>query len=107
MGVGTSMENSVKGAGPPMADRILIVDDNQDAADSLAMLLGLDGHEVHVSYTGRAAIDAVRDFHPSTVVLDLGLPDLNGFEVARRLRSDQSLGHIRLIALTGWGQADD
>jgi CheY-like chemotaxis protein len=96
-----------KDASPPIGNRILIVDDNRDAADSLAMLLSLDGHDVHVSYTGRAALEAVREWRPSIVVLDLGLPDLNGFEVARRLRSDESLGPVRLIALTGWGQADD
>jgi DNA-binding response OmpR family regulator len=107
MGISTGMETRTMAAGPPVGNRILIVDDNRDAADSLAMLLGLDGHDVHVSYTGHAALDAVRELRPSTVVLDLGLPDLNGFEVARRLRSDESVGRVRLIALTGWGQADD
>ena len=107
MSFGTRMATRGKDASPPIGNRILIVDDNRDAADSLAMLLSLDGHDVHVSYTGRAALEAVREWRPSIVVLDLGLPDLNGFEVARRLRSDESLGPVRLIALTGWGQADD
>ena len=107
MSLGTGMETRVKDATPQIGNRVLVVDDNRDAADSLAMLLSLDGHDVHVCYAGRAALEAVHDFHPSIVVLDLGLPDLNGFEVARHLRRDASLGKIRLIALTGWGQADD
>jgi DNA-binding response OmpR family regulator len=99
-----SQANHAESHDPP---RVLIVDDNRDAADSLAMLLALDGHDVQVAYAGKDALEAVRDFRPSVVVLDLGLPDLNGFEVARRLRREVDRDRLRLIALTGWGQADD
>jgi signal transduction histidine kinase len=84
--------------------RILVVDDNRDAADSLAMLLGLEGHEVRVAYAGRDGIESAREFAPDTVILDLGLPDLSGYEVARALRQEVTLASTTLIALTGWGQ---
>ena len=86
--------------------RILVVDDNRDAADSLALLLGLEGHDVRVSYAGRPAIEIAHEFAPAFVVLDLGLPDLSGYDVARLLRKDPALEHAVLIALTGWGQEE-
>jgi DNA-binding response OmpR family regulator len=84
--------------------RILVVDDNRDAADSLALLLRLDGHDVRVAYAGRPAIEAAHGFRPEIAILDLGLPDLSGYDVARLLRQDPALASTRLIALTGWGQ---
>jgi signal transduction histidine kinase len=84
--------------------RILVVDDNRDAADSLAMLLGLDGYEVSTAYTGRAALAKAASFRPQACILDLGLPDLSGYEVARHIRQIPGLESLRLIALTGWGQ---
>jgi len=107
MSVVSTLDSQAKPASRQGPARVLIVDDNRDAADSLAMLLALDGHDVQVAYAGGEALDAVRDFQPSVVVLDLGLPDLNGFEVARRLRRDADRDRLRLIALTGWGQAED
>jgi CheY-like chemotaxis protein len=86
--------------------RILVVDDNKDAADSLGMLLGLDGHEVRVAYAGRAALEMAHAFKPQIAILDLGLPDLSGYDVARLLRQDPALGTVELIALTGWGQEE-
>jgi len=87
------------------AKRVLIVDDNRDAADSLAMLLRLGHHEVLAVSSGQEALDAVRSFRPDLVLLDIGLPDLDGYEVARRLRA---AGYqSTLTALTGFGQAED
>lgn len=85
--------------------RILVVDDNQDAADGLSMLLHFDGHHVRTVYSGSDALRAADDFQPQVVLLDIGLPDLDGYEVARRLRA--RLAKVRLIALTGYGRAED
>jgi signal transduction histidine kinase/CheY-like chemotaxis protein len=87
--------------------RILVVDDNHDAADTLALLLESDGAEVRVAYDGRAALAAAEAFLPSTVLLDIGMPGMDGWEVARRLRQDERYSGMRIIALTGWGQDSD
>jgi CheY-like chemotaxis protein len=87
--------------------RMLVVDDNVDAAESLAMLLEIEGHAIRLVHDGLAAIDAVREFQPDAVLLDLGLPGLDGFEVATRIRGDVSLRQPCLIALTGWGSDED
>jgi signal transduction histidine kinase/ActR/RegA family two-component response regulator len=87
--------------------RILVADDNKDAADSLAMLLELAGHEVRVAHHGRAALALAQAFRPDTALLDIGMPDLSGYEVARELRREPWGAQIRLIALTGWGQEGD
>ncbi|HEX5648015.1 MAG TPA: PAS domain S-box protein [Steroidobacteraceae bacterium] len=87
--------------------RVLVADDNRDAADSLAMLLGAMGHEVEVAYEGHAALALLREFRPDVALLDIGMPGLDGYEIARRLREQPSLRQTRLIALTGWGQMDD
>jgi CheY-like chemotaxis protein len=94
---------------PTMAEsrRVLVVDDNRDAADSLAMLLKLSGVDVHVAYDGSSALDSMRICRPSVVFLDLGMPGLDGYEVARQIRADQQFAGVVLIALTGWGQAGD
>lgn len=87
--------------------RLLVVDDNRDAADSLALVLETLGAQVQVAHDGAAAIDTFERFAPHIVLLDLGMPGMNGFEVARRLR-ERANGHaVTLVALTGWGQADD
>jgi CheY-like chemotaxis protein/two-component sensor histidine kinase len=86
--------------------RLLVVDDNRDAADSLGMLLSLDGYEVSTAYTGQEAIAAADSSRPEVCILDLGLPDLSGYEVARRLRRMPGLESLQLIALTGWGQEE-
>jgi signal transduction histidine kinase len=90
----------------PQGRRILLVDDNRDAADSLALLLGLDGHDVRVAYAGQPALELAHQFQPEVAIVDLGLPDVNGYDVARLLRRDAALAHIVLIALTGWGQEE-
>jgi CheY-like chemotaxis protein len=86
---------------------ILLVDDNEDAAKSLAMLLQHEGHEVFTAYSGPDALSAVEQLKPEFVLLDIGLPKMDGYEVARRLRSEYASACPRLIALTGYGQSDD
>jgi signal transduction histidine kinase len=85
--------------------RILIVDDNHDAADSLAMCLQLDGHQTRTAYSAESALQQVTGFDPQVVLLDIGLPGMDGYEVARRIRESQP--SLRLIALSGYGQHDD
>jgi CheY-like chemotaxis protein len=87
--------------------KILVADDNQDAANTLAMLLRLAGHEVRTAHGGEAALSIARTFEPEIALLDIGMPDLNGYEVARRLRSTDRGKDLELIALTGWGQDED
>ncbi len=86
--------------------RVLVVDDNQDAADSLAMLLTVHGDAVRIAYDGIEALDAERDFNPEIVLLDIGLPKLSGYDVCRRIRGERG-GQVRIIAITGWGQDED
>jgi CheY-like chemotaxis protein len=87
--------------------RLLVVDDNQDAANSLTTLLRLQGHKVRVAHDGPAALETARDFRPEKVFLDLGMPGMDGYQVARRLRQQSGLENVRLAALTGWGQKED
>jgi signal transduction histidine kinase/ActR/RegA family two-component response regulator len=87
--------------------RILVADDNHDAADSLALLLELAGHEVRVAHLGHAAVALAQAFRPHTALLDIGMPDLSGYEVAQQLRREPWATDIQLIALTGWGQDED
>jgi two-component system, sensor histidine kinase len=89
------------------ARRILVADDNKDAANALAMLLELAGHEVRVAHGGRAALAAAQTFRPDVALLDIGMPDLSGHEVAIELRRKPWGAGICLIALTGWGGDDD
>lgn len=85
--------------------RILLVDDNLDSAESLALLLRLNGHEVHTAHDGLAAVEAAGKLRPEVIVLDIGLPKLNGYEVARRVR-EQEKGGVFIVALTGWGSEE-
>ncbi len=87
--------------------RVLVVDDNVDAADSLAMLLRLLGQEVNVAYDGASALAQVEADPPAIAFLDLGMPKMDGYELARRLRSHSALQSVVLVALTGWGQPED
>jgi PAS domain S-box-containing protein len=87
--------------------RLLVVDDNRDAAVSLAMLLRLQGHEVRVAHDGPSALALAESFRPALVFLDLGMPGMDGCEVARRLRRRPGLEKVVLAALTGWGQQED
>jgi PAS domain S-box-containing protein len=92
---------------PPAPRRILVVDDNVDGAQSLAMLLAADGHEVQVANDGERALAAAAAFSPDTVLLDIGLPGMSGLEVCRALRARPGGDRIQIAALTGWGQDAD
>jgi CheY-like chemotaxis protein len=87
--------------------RLLVVDDNKDAANSLAALLRLQGHEVRVAHDGSSGLEIAKAYRPEMIFLDIGMPEMDGYEVARRLRNDQDLKNIVLAALTGWGQQAD
>ena len=87
--------------------RILVVDDNRDAGESLAMILGYVGAEVRVAQDGPSALDILGSFDASVVLLDIGMPGMDGYEVARRIRADFARRRIAIVALTGWGQEDD
>ena len=87
--------------------RILVVDDNADAANAVAMLLSLDGHEVECAYSAQEALERLPKSRPDIALLDIGLPGMNGFELAKRIRAHPELAAIRLVALTGYGQAED
>ena len=86
---------------------ILIVDDNRDAADSLSALLGLMGHDVQVAYGGPAAIETAVAFRPDVVLLDIGMPGMDGYEVAERIRARRLVPLPLVVALTGFGQDSD
>jgi CheY-like chemotaxis protein/anti-sigma regulatory factor (Ser/Thr protein kinase) len=87
--------------------RVLVVDDNLDAARSLALMLRLDGHEVEMSHNGIDALEVARKYRPEVVLLDIGLPETSGYELAARLRAMPGMGGVRLIALTGYGRSED
>jgi PAS domain S-box-containing protein len=91
----------------PPGRRILVVDDNVDGAETLALLLRLEGHEVRTAHDGPAALAAVRSERPDVLILDLGMPGMDGFEIARRLRGLPGSEGILLVALTGWAQEED
>ena len=93
--------------GPSPQRRVLIVDDNKDSADSLAMLLEITGNKTYMAHDGVEAIEAIEKYRPEVVLLDIGLPKLNGHEVCRQVRQQPWGKDIVMIALTGWGQEDD
>jgi CheY-like chemotaxis protein len=90
-----------------VGQRVLVVDDNADGAEMLATMLALLGHEAMTAHDGPEALAAARSFGPDVVFLDIGLPEMDGYEVAKRLRADAVLAKAHLVALTGWGSEDD
>mgnify|MGYP001449209924 FL=1 len=98
-------------AGRATPRRILVVDDNVDAADSLVALLRLDGHDASAVYDAASALAAIEAREPEVVLLDLGMPQMDGFEAARRIRARETGGNairsLRLVAFTGYGQESD
>ncbi len=86
--------------------RVLVADDNRDAADSLARLLALQGHDVRVAYDGTSVLDLAKEHRPAVAILDIGMPRVNGYEAAKRLREEYGSA-ITLVASTGWGQEND
>jgi CheY-like chemotaxis protein len=93
--------------GPRSPRRVLVVDDNVDAAESTATLLRFQGHEVQTAHDGPATLEAVRAFHPEIVLLDIGLPGMNGYEVARALRALPECRGLVLAAVTGYAREED
>jgi len=87
--------------------RVLVADDNADAAESLASLLALDGHDIRTAYDGFDAVEQAGAFRPELVFLDIGMPRMDGYEAARRMRSMPELDGVMLVALTGWGTEAD
>jgi signal transduction histidine kinase len=87
--------------------RVLVADDNRDSAETLAMLLRVEGHEVVIAHDGSAALAAFGGFAPDVVLLDIGMPGPNGYEVAQRIRQSRPDAEIKLVAITGWGQESD
>jgi signal transduction histidine kinase/ActR/RegA family two-component response regulator len=108
-----SPQDAVRGASAPAASaarpflRVLVVDDNRDAADALGLLIQLHGHEVRIAYGGREALETGPVFEPQIVLLDLGMPDFDGYDTARQLRQERWGRRAMVVALTGWGQAQD
>src|SRR5262249_14738110 len=92
---------------PSGARRVLIVDDNVDSAESMAVLLRFQGHEVRLAYDGQAALEEAHAFRPEVMFLDLDLPKVDGYEVARRLRLEPAMRDMTLVAITGYGQEED
>jgi len=92
---------------PTIPRRILVVDDSRDSARSLAMLLKLNGHDVHTAFDGLEAVEAAATLELDVILLDIGMPGLNGYEAARRIRHQQRHKNLTLVALTGWGQDED
>jgi PAS domain S-box-containing protein len=93
--------------GASLGRRVLVADDNRDAADSLATMLRLAGHEVHAAHDGQEAVEAAAWFRPEVALLDIGMPRLNGYEAARRIRELPWGKGVVLVAVTGWGQEED
>jgi CheY-like chemotaxis protein len=100
----TALHAGRNGSGPL---RVLVVDDNLDGAATLSMLLEFAGYDVRCAYDGPAALRTIDDFRPHAIILDIGLPGLDGYEVARRVRADGAVLQPMLIALTGYGQDSD
>jgi DNA-binding response OmpR family regulator len=98
--------DEIEGAGR-YALRVLVVDDDRDAVLTLMALLRDEGYETRGAYRGREALDAVRDFAPHAVLLGIGMPDLNGYDAARRIRERYGESGPLLIAVTGWKQSSD
>ena len=94
-------------ASPAPGMRVLVVDDNHDAGEVLAMLLESMGFKAQAVDSGPAALAVLSDYQPNVILLDIGMPGMNGYEVARRIREQPQHAHIKLVALTGWGQEKD
>jgi PAS domain S-box-containing protein len=92
---------------PAPSWRVLVVEDNLDAAESMALLMRMSSHEVRVAHSGPAGLEAAVEYRPDVVLLDIGLPGMDGYEVARRLRQDAELKGVKLIAMTGYGRESD
>jgi two-component system, OmpR family, response regulator len=97
----------VEAGTPPQGARVLVVDDNVDSATGLAMLLQITGHDVRTANDGPLALEIAPDFRPEFVLLDIGLPGMNGYELARAFRRHPDLKEAVLVAISGYGQRED
>jgi two-component system, chemotaxis family, CheB/CheR fusion protein len=104
---GTAVDESFQPATQNHGRRILVVEDNEDAAELLSTILKIDGNEVRAAHNGPEALSVSTEWHPEVVLLDIGLPGMDGYEVARRLRQEPGLSDLMLVALTGYGQEED
>jgi CheY-like chemotaxis protein len=107
---GATSQRPAKDSGPaaaPPKRRILIVDDNHDSAMSLGMMLDLMGNETRIAHDGLAAVETAEQFRPDIILLDIGLPKLNGYDACRRIRGQPWSKGMVIVALTGWGQEED
>jgi CheY-like chemotaxis protein len=98
--------SSDRSEGSATARRVMVVDDNHDSADTLAELVKIWGYEVRTAHDGPGALDCARSFRPHVVLLDVGLPGMDGYELARRLRAEGLAGNL-LVSVTGYGQEED
>ncbi|HKP56905.1 MAG TPA: response regulator [Polyangiales bacterium] len=89
------------------ASRVVIIDDNEDAADTLSMLVERLGGSPTTAYDAASGLQAVRDFRPDVVLLDIGMPGIDGYETCSRLRQQWRKGDLTIVAVSGWGQTDD
>jgi len=96
-----------RGANETPGKRVLLADDNADFVNSLGQLLTSRGHEVRIAYDGAEALEAAREFRPEVAFLDIGMPKVHGYDVARRMRDESTTAHCMLVAVTGWGQEGD
>jgi PAS domain S-box-containing protein len=101
------VRDNMRHSGQLSSRRVLVVDDNRDAADSLGKLLNLAGAEARAVYNGFSALELLPTYQPAVLLVDIGMPDMDGYELARRVRQLPECGDLTLIALTGWGQAED
>jgi CheY-like chemotaxis protein len=106
-GESPAVERRAPAAADLIARRVLVVDDSVDAAESLAMLLEFEGHEIHKAHDGADAVRTAERLRPDIVLMDIGLPVLNGYEACRRIRSQAWGEAIIMVAITGWGQEED
>lgn len=97
--------SSQDGIGP--GRRVLVVDDNLDSAETIALMAQLWGHDVRTAHDGQSALTTAADYRPEVVLLDIGLPGMDGFEVARKLREQEWMDGVMLVAMTGYGQEED
>jgi two-component system CheB/CheR fusion protein len=95
------------GAADVARQRILLIEDNRDSAESACLLLREEGHEVHIAYNGQEGLDAAQAMQPSVILCDIGLPGMDGYQIAREIRRDQRLNSTLLVALTGYGRDED
>jgi CheY-like chemotaxis protein len=102
MSTPTSTPTSKPTSTPTSKRKVLVIDDNEDTARLLSLLLEVRGHEARAAFNGEEALAICRDFRPEAIILDLTLPDIEGFELAKRLRAIEGLEDVAIVAATGW-----